>query len=279
MTPRPPRPAVGWRSLTDAELPVVHLAGQGLTNAQIAARLFLSRFTVETHLKHAFAKLGVESRAELAALVAGQAEYLISGMPAAGPPVMLMTVTTTSPPCASGRGSDPRVPGPDPRGRRLRTMPADLVARARAAGLFRLNLPRSLGGFELDPTATVEIFEELSRADGSAGWTIAIGNSTAFFAWLDPAVAKELIGDRTDFVSTSMWAPLGRAAAHPTASPSPAAGRSTVAARTPPGSRSAFQSWSTDWRRSGGSPSSPPGPPPSRTPGTRWGCAGPGATA
>jgi pimeloyl-ACP methyl ester carboxylesterase/DNA-binding CsgD family transcriptional regulator len=74
VTPRPPRPAVGWRSLTDAELPVVRLAGQGLTNAQIAARLFLSRYTVETHLKHAFAKLGVESRAELAALVAAQPE-------------------------------------------------------------------------------------------------------------------------------------------------------------------------------------------------------------
>jgi pimeloyl-ACP methyl ester carboxylesterase/DNA-binding CsgD family transcriptional regulator len=72
--PRPPRPAVGWRSLTDAELPVVRLAGQGLTNAQIAARLFLSRYTVETHLKHAFAKLGLESRAELAALVAAQPE-------------------------------------------------------------------------------------------------------------------------------------------------------------------------------------------------------------
>jgi len=100
-------------------------------------------------------------------------------------------------------------------GERLRTMPADLVARARAAGLFRLNLPRSLGGFELDPAATVEILEELSRADGSAGWTIAIGNSTAFFAWLDPAVARELIGDRPDFVSTSMWAPLGRVAPGP----------------------------------------------------------------
>lgn len=71
---RPPRPLVGWLALTEAELPVVRLAGQGLTNAQIATRLFLSRYTVETHLKHAFAKLGVESRAELAALVAAHAE-------------------------------------------------------------------------------------------------------------------------------------------------------------------------------------------------------------
>jgi pimeloyl-ACP methyl ester carboxylesterase/DNA-binding CsgD family transcriptional regulator len=70
---RPSRPVTGWPSLTDAERPVVRLAGQGLTNAQIAARLYLSRYTVETHLKHAFAKLGVESRSELAALVAGQA--------------------------------------------------------------------------------------------------------------------------------------------------------------------------------------------------------------
>jgi pimeloyl-ACP methyl ester carboxylesterase/DNA-binding CsgD family transcriptional regulator len=66
---RPPRPAVGWPSLTEAELPVVRLAAAGHTNADIAARLCLSRYTVETHLKHVFAKLGVESRTELAALI------------------------------------------------------------------------------------------------------------------------------------------------------------------------------------------------------------------
>jgi pimeloyl-ACP methyl ester carboxylesterase/DNA-binding CsgD family transcriptional regulator len=80
--PRPPRPgragtrqlrpAMGWASLTDAELPVVRLAAEGRTNAEIAVELFLSRYTVETHLKHAFAKLGVESRTELAVLAAGQ---------------------------------------------------------------------------------------------------------------------------------------------------------------------------------------------------------------
>jgi pimeloyl-ACP methyl ester carboxylesterase/DNA-binding CsgD family transcriptional regulator len=73
---RQSRPGLGWSALTDAELPVVRLAAQGQTNAEIAAGLFLSRYTVETHLKHVFAKLGVESRAELAALAAGQAERL-----------------------------------------------------------------------------------------------------------------------------------------------------------------------------------------------------------
>jgi DNA-binding CsgD family transcriptional regulator len=63
-----PRGRVGWMSLTEAERQVVALAAQGLSNAEIASDLFLSRFTVETHLKHVFTKLGVRSRAELASL-------------------------------------------------------------------------------------------------------------------------------------------------------------------------------------------------------------------
>ncbi len=61
------RPAVGWQSLTPSELEVVRLVGQHLTNPEIAARLFVSRATVKTHLIHAFAKLGVTSRSQLAA--------------------------------------------------------------------------------------------------------------------------------------------------------------------------------------------------------------------
>jgi pimeloyl-ACP methyl ester carboxylesterase/DNA-binding CsgD family transcriptional regulator len=71
---RPPRPALGWAALTEAELAVVRLAASGHSNARIAATLFLSRYTVETHLKHVFAKLGIESRTELAALAAGRRE-------------------------------------------------------------------------------------------------------------------------------------------------------------------------------------------------------------
>lgn len=61
---------VGWPALTEGEWRVVALAAQGHTNAEIASRLFLSRYTVETHLKHVFAKLGLRSRAELAAIAA-----------------------------------------------------------------------------------------------------------------------------------------------------------------------------------------------------------------
>lgn len=64
------RPEHGWESLTEAERRVVNLAAQGLTNPEIARRLFVSPRTVATHLKHAFGKLGVSSRVELAALVA-----------------------------------------------------------------------------------------------------------------------------------------------------------------------------------------------------------------
>ncbi|MEN3362243.1 MAG: hypothetical protein V7637_6225, partial [Mycobacteriales bacterium] len=67
------RPASGWASLTATELQVAGLAAEGLTNPQIARRLYISRYTVETHLKHVFAKLSLTSRVQLAAEVARRA--------------------------------------------------------------------------------------------------------------------------------------------------------------------------------------------------------------
>ena len=60
------RPSTGWASLTQTEVEVVGLAADGLTNPEIAARLFMSRNTVRTHLSHVYAKLGVTNRTELA---------------------------------------------------------------------------------------------------------------------------------------------------------------------------------------------------------------------
>ncbi|WP_426570793.1 helix-turn-helix transcriptional regulator [Aquihabitans sp. McL0605] len=60
------RPSMGWASLTPTENQVVALAAEGLTNPEIAARLFIARGTVKVHLSHIFAKLGVATRTELA---------------------------------------------------------------------------------------------------------------------------------------------------------------------------------------------------------------------
>jgi predicted ATPase/DNA-binding CsgD family transcriptional regulator/tetratricopeptide (TPR) repeat protein len=62
------RPTSGWDSLTPAELDVVRLAAEGLTNPEIGQRLFMSRGTVKTHLAHVFAKVGVANRTELATM-------------------------------------------------------------------------------------------------------------------------------------------------------------------------------------------------------------------
>ena len=66
------RPAAGWASLTPAEREVVRLAGEGLRNEAIARRLFIAPGTVKVHLSHIFAKLGITTRAELAAQAAAQ---------------------------------------------------------------------------------------------------------------------------------------------------------------------------------------------------------------
>jgi DNA-binding CsgD family transcriptional regulator len=66
-----PRAKTGWDSLTDSELTVVNLIAQGATNQSVATQLHLSLHTVKTHVHNAFAKLGINSRAQLAQLMHG----------------------------------------------------------------------------------------------------------------------------------------------------------------------------------------------------------------
>jgi DNA-binding NarL/FixJ family response regulator len=62
----------GWDSLTESELKIVPFVADGLTNRAIADRLYLSVHTVNTHLKHVFTKLGINTRVELTRLVMQQ---------------------------------------------------------------------------------------------------------------------------------------------------------------------------------------------------------------
>ena len=94
---------------------------------------------------------------------------------------------------------------------RAGSMPPDLVDRVKRAGVCRRAMPVDLGGLALDPMTIIEVVEELSKADGSAGWTSLIGNATAFLAWHTPDVVHRLLDGRTDISLTSMMGPLGTA--------------------------------------------------------------------
>ena len=67
--PRKRRAELGSQALTNREKQVLRHVIGGLTNGQIAARLYLAESTVKSHLSSAFSKLGVSSRNEAAALI------------------------------------------------------------------------------------------------------------------------------------------------------------------------------------------------------------------
>ena len=70
------RPRRAWRTgvgaLTPSELRIVRLAAEGRTNREIAHELYVTLKTVEGHLSRAYAKLGIEGRAELPGVLEGE---------------------------------------------------------------------------------------------------------------------------------------------------------------------------------------------------------------
>jgi DNA-binding NarL/FixJ family response regulator len=59
-------PSAGGPGLTARELEIVHLAARGFTNAEIAQRLWVTKWTVKFHLANAYRKLGVSNRTQAA---------------------------------------------------------------------------------------------------------------------------------------------------------------------------------------------------------------------
>jgi alkylation response protein AidB-like acyl-CoA dehydrogenase len=69
---------------------------------------------------------------------------------------------------------------------KARRLPLDLVDQLKTAGAFRMFLPESHGGYGVDIRAGMDILEAISRADGSAGWTVMIGSETPHLLALLP---------------------------------------------------------------------------------------------
>jgi len=75
-TGRVARPSFGWESLTPTEHGLIRLIADGQTNREAAARLYLSHHTIDSHLRHIFRKLGINSRVQLARIAASMSAPL-----------------------------------------------------------------------------------------------------------------------------------------------------------------------------------------------------------
>src|ERR1700731_3406192 len=94
------------------------------------------------------------------------------------------------------------------KGRRL---PMHLVREMQRAGVFRMVMPRSWAGPELDFLTQMRVIEELSIVDASTGWCAMIGVDGGYMtAYIDQAVAREMYAD-IDSVTATTFAPPGTA--------------------------------------------------------------------
>src|SRR5450755_4658913 len=88
---------------------------------------------------------------------------------------------------------------------RTRRIPEAVLERLHDARLFRMLLPRSAGGDQMEPAVYVAAIEELARHDASIAWnTFAINSSSLIAAYLEPAVSHAIFADPR---STVAWGP------------------------------------------------------------------------
>lgn len=93
-----------------------------------------------------------------------------------------------------------------------RRLSAELAKELANEGLFRLSLPRAYGGLEVTPMASMEVFEELARADASVAWCVWNGNAYWTTPQFSETAAREIFSDPSVIVANSTQ-PKGRAVA------------------------------------------------------------------
>jgi alkylation response protein AidB-like acyl-CoA dehydrogenase len=93
-----------------------------------------------------------------------------------------------------------------------RRLPLELVHALADAGVFRMCVPRALGGLEVHPSVLVSVLETIAAADGSTGWCAMIGaTSGVVSAYLPEAAAREIYGADPRTVTGGVFAPRGMA--------------------------------------------------------------------
>ncbi len=97
---------------------------------------------------------------------------------------------------------------------RSRRLALPVVEAMSRADLFRLWVPRSLGGAEADIATVVRVVEAVSRIDGAAGWCLTIAGNTCLPAgYLPSRAARDIYAGDPMLVTAGTWPPIGQAVA------------------------------------------------------------------
>ncbi len=93
---------------------------------------------------------------------------------------------------------------------RARRLAPDLIEALSEAGVWRMFIPKELGGSELDPITGVGVIEALAAGDGAAGWCAMIGaGNTILVAYLTEDAARAVMADGPDRPTGGVFMPLG----------------------------------------------------------------------
>jgi indole-3-acetate monooxygenase len=126
------------------------------------------------------------------------------------------TVSVASTPLEVARGLAPRIRKRAAEIEAARQLPTDLVMDIANARLFRVALPEAEGGLGADIVTTLQVIEEISRADGSTGWCLAMGiNTLRQSAQFGPDVRRQIFFSDPIGISAGSANPRGRAVAVP----------------------------------------------------------------
>ena len=116
----------------------------------------------------------------------------------------------------AGRATDPvrraialraAIEGAAPSIEMSRSLPQELRAALHGAGLFRLLLPRTFDGEEVEPATFVAVVEEIAKGDASTAWCVAQGSGCSMAAaYLEPDVARDIFGGMDAVLA---WGPVG----------------------------------------------------------------------
>src|SRR5258707_8388107 len=113
-------------------------------------------------------------------------------------------ISTRKPdPVARARALGPAIAAVVDEIERLQAFPEPLLTKLHESRLFRLLLPRSVGGEQVEPWVYLAAIEEIARHDGSLGWNMFVANSSALIAPFIPGeAARTIYGDPRGLISS-----------------------------------------------------------------------------